>query len=247
MLYRCVVAVCQQGIYAILGLLHSQFHTDFNGRVGQVFQLEIQAAQFALTRCPMDGHGIRGKGNAVVLGGSVGKLRSVAAGHLHRGLTVQHAFAIVGDGIRTGVLHRNVIRTQVNGRAICILDGNGNGFQAIRTVEGLCFLRVVRQQIAQFQIAVHAAFIYIGQVICKNIADFDQIAGCCFVDYGLAVPQDLDLGIIRTAQRGVDVLFLVGGVDLCIDAQVHVPGTVFLAHALNIQIRVSRVADACLK
>ena len=114
-------------------------------------------------------------------------------------------------------------------------------------MEGLRFLRVVRQQIAQFQITGRAVFLYIGQVVRKNIADFDQIAGCCFVDYGLAVPQNLDLGIIRAAQRGVDVLFLVGGVDLCIDAQVLVPGTVLIFLARNIPTRVSRVADACLK
>ena len=242
LLYRFVVPVRQQGIYAILGLGHGQFHMDFNSRVGQLFQLEIQAAQLARTRCRMDGHSIRGKGNAVVFGGFGGKQRS-SAGLLHRGRTVQHVFVIVGNGIRTGVLHRNAIRIP----AICILDGHGNRFQAIRAVECLCFVRVVRQQIAQFQIAVHAAFLYIGQVIRKDIADFDQIADGCFVDNGLTVPQNLDLGIIRAAQRGVDVLFLVGGVDLCIDAQVHVPGIVFLAHALNIQIRVSRVADACLK
>ena len=246
LLYRFVVDVRQQGIYVILGLGHGQFHMDFNSRVGQLFQLEIQAAQLALTRCLMDGHGIRGKGDAVALGGFGSKRRS-AFGILHRSHTVQHAFVSVGNGIRTGVLHRNVIRTQVNGRAICILDGNGNGFQAIRTVEGLRFLRVVRQQIAQFQITGRAVFLYIGQVVRKNIADFDQIAGCCFVDYGLAVPQNLDLGIIRAAQRGVDVLFLVGGVDLCIDAQVLVPGTVLIFLARNIPTRVSRVADACLK
>ena len=246
MLYRFVVAVRQQGIYVILGLGHGQFHTDFNNRVGQLFQLEIQAAQLARTCCCMDGHGIRGKGDAVVLGDFGGKRRS-AAGILHRGRTVQHAFVIVGDGIRTGVLHRNAIRIPVNGRAICLLDGNGNGFQAIRTVEGLRFLRVVRQQIAQFQITGRAAFLYIGQVVRKNIADFDQTADCCFVDYGLAVPQNLDLGIIRAAQRGVDVLFLVGGMDLCIDAQVLVPGTVLIVLARNIPTRVSRVADACLK
>lgn len=47
LLYRFFVAVRQQGIYAILGLGHGQFHTDFNNRVGQPFQLEIQAAQLA--------------------------------------------------------------------------------------------------------------------------------------------------------------------------------------------------------
>ena len=126
LLYRFVVAVRQQGIYAILGLGHGQFHMDFNSRVGQPFQLEIQAAQLALTRCLMDGHGIRGKGDAVVLGvfGGSGKQRSVAAGLLHRSHTVQHV-----GGSADGGAHQQAALfipggVGVDAGLLDILDGN---------------------------------------------------------------------------------------------------------------------------